>query len=567
MVGERFRLLLVDAGWFTPLLLFALATVIRLINLDRSPDYDELYHVLAARGWLIDGVPRIADGVYSRAELFTTLVAGFFHAFGESLAVARLPSVLADGLLIAAVFAWTRSVAGSRAAWVAALLLCFAALSIQIAQFARFYALQGLAFWLAAIGVYALATEEERRSWLGTTAIAAGSVLCLLLALDLQITTLMGLAGLLLWLATTVVMPWLLSQRCRPRVFWGSIAAIAVSLAAFALIGFESGFAAELWSKYRESHALQFIDHQSEFWFYHLLMLTRYPTLWTIFPFLVFIALSTNPRPTFFCLCVFLSVFVLLSFAGMKSQRFLVFALPFLFVIWGIALASVLTHVLRFILSAVDGALAGTAPVASGRPARSALVGLGLLFLIGSNGEWTKTALLLGGITLRSEEAGLTLRGEQQSAVWAAAAPSLRPLVETAPVVVTTRDLFSLYYLGRHDIGVSPVLMSQLRDSEEFSLDPRTGRPLISKADSLERILDCYRGGLFITDRYYWRNPPLMSDNIAEVIESRVIPIDLPAAPGVRAFRWQRPNGTVPAYCASLPKLGPTVEDARAQMG
>ena len=63
-----------------------------------------------------------------------------------------MPSVIAGSLLVVAVFLWTRSVAGSLAAWIAALFVALAPISIQVSQFARFYALQGLVFWLAATG-------------------------------------------------------------------------------------------------------------------------------------------------------------------------------------------------------------------------------------------------------------------------------------------------------------------------------------------------------------------------------------------------------------------------------
>jgi hypothetical protein len=44
------------------LLLFAGALLVRLIDLNAPPEFDELYTVLAAKGWLLDGEPRIAEG-------------------------------------------------------------------------------------------------------------------------------------------------------------------------------------------------------------------------------------------------------------------------------------------------------------------------------------------------------------------------------------------------------------------------------------------------------------------------------------------------------------------------
>ena len=60
------------------LALFVGSLLIRLIDLGSPPQFDEMYTVLAAHGWLIDGEPRIAEGLYDRARLYTMIVAWFF---------------------------------------------------------------------------------------------------------------------------------------------------------------------------------------------------------------------------------------------------------------------------------------------------------------------------------------------------------------------------------------------------------------------------------------------------------------------------------------------------------
>jgi hypothetical protein len=109
--------------WLAPLVLFTITILARLPGLADLPMNDEFYTLLAARGWLLEGEPRIADGLYPRAELFTILTAQFFAALGESFVVARLPALVAGGLLVVLVFVWTRAQAGQLAAWIAALLL------------------------------------------------------------------------------------------------------------------------------------------------------------------------------------------------------------------------------------------------------------------------------------------------------------------------------------------------------------------------------------------------------------------------------------------------------------
>jgi Dolichyl-phosphate-mannose-protein mannosyltransferase len=129
------------AGRLTPLVLFAAAALLYAVNLDRLPHPDEYYHILAARGLVETGEPRIAEGLYNRVFLHTWLVSKSFALFGESFAAARLPSVLAMAGLVALLFAWLRREAGSPAAWIGAGLFAVSPFAVDIAQFCRFYAL------------------------------------------------------------------------------------------------------------------------------------------------------------------------------------------------------------------------------------------------------------------------------------------------------------------------------------------------------------------------------------------------------------------------------------------
>ena len=100
------------AGWLAPLALFAAACLLYSINLGRMAHPDEFHHILAAQGLLATGEPRIAEGVYTRVYLQTWLVAKSFSLFGDSLAAARVPSLIATALLVATLFAWLRREAG-----------------------------------------------------------------------------------------------------------------------------------------------------------------------------------------------------------------------------------------------------------------------------------------------------------------------------------------------------------------------------------------------------------------------------------------------------------------------
>lgn len=521
--------------WWSVLALLLLAVGVRLINLDGLPRIDELYTVMAARGWLEHGVPRVGDGMYERAELYTVLVAQFFRVLGDGLVAARLPGVIASSLLVVAVFLWVRAVSSLPAAWVAALFVALDPLSIQEAQFARFYALHALLFWLAAIGLFALA--EQRPTLAARLAVALGSGAALLLALHLQPTTLMGAVGLALWLV--VVGPaWLFSGPERRWRWYGLAALAALGLVVVAGL-MHSGYGAELWDRYRWT-PLHAEAVRNQVWYYHLLQIERYPSLWPLLPFTVLLALAAAPRPALFCTIVFATVFVLLSFGGMKHLNYLYFVYPFLFVLWALALVHAFRALRALAANAAAGTLRQLAPTLATRRAPVVLIATGLAFLVLANGATARLFLKPLGIRLTADESAID---------WAPAAAALAPRLPRAAVVLTPNDLFALYYLGRYDVAVSPNRLSE-QGAEEFALDRRTGRPVIASPASLALILDCYPSGLVVVDDTMYRQSWALTDAMADLLERRTTP--LAVTPGVRAFVWEQPPGD-PAACAALP--------------
>ena len=556
--------MLLDRFWL-PALIFLLVTAFALTDLWHRPSYDELYHVLAARGWLEYGEPRIADGVYPRAQLFTMLIAWCFRFFGESLVVARLPVLLAAGLLTVAVFLWTRSVAGTLAAVVAALLFGLSPLNLEMSQFIRFYTVQALAFWLGAIGLFALVTQQ--RGGGVRVLLAGGAIVALAVAAHLQLLTYLGLAGLALWAALTLGVP-VLARHSRRTQLWVSIGVLGLmSLAALAIV-LEQQLGAKLLQRYL-SVPLHAAEDQSNFIFYHLYLLQGYATIWAIFPLILLIAMVHHVRAAWFCVVVFGVSLALLSGAGMKGARYMYFVMPFFFVIVGIALAASATTLRRAIIETTDRLLQPWVAPGSMGVARTALVAVGLLFIVGSNGAIVKTALIPLGVRLHGGQNGPAMTELETRADWAAAKPILQPLIDEASIVLTSRDLQSLYYFGRYDILISESHLSELGHAE-FSVDDRTGRLVIGAPESLNLIFDCYRDGIVVADTGGWRVPTVIDEPAADVIEARTVPIVLAANPDILAFRWDH-RESLPrtgAECSSLPTaVSPEGLHSRTELG
>ena len=527
--------------WAAGAFLFTLSVLVRLVDIGQLARFDELYTLLAARGWLADGVPRIAEGLYDRAELYTILVAWCLELFGDNLVVARLPSVLFGSLLVLAVFLWTNAVAGRAAAWISGLLVALTSMSAELSQYARFYALHSLTFWLGATGVYALTTAQPTNTY-RRLAVAVATLLSLLCGLYLQMLTAIGCVALAVWLVVAVLLPYLARRSDNAGQFWGALGALALLAGVIGAAVLSTEFARDLLARYLET-PLTVIQHEGEIWFYHLHLIERYPTLWPIFPFLALIAVAARPRPGLFALCVFGVAFALVSVGGQKSLRYVSFALPFLFVVWAIALASLWQSLRAIVGAALDRVVPHVAPGLRPLLGWSLIIG-SFAFLLLANGSTARTILRPLGIHL----------GEGFSAGWPAVVAQLEPAVRAADVVLTSHELHMLYYLGRADIVVSKERLAEFAGTE-FARDPRTGLPGVSRPDSLALILDCYPSGVLVTDTIKgWRAPTVIDDASAAVITSRMKPIELPAQSHLMAFQWQTPAADPPpSACARIP--------------
>ncbi len=526
-------------------LLAGASAALYAINLDRPENPDELYHVLAARGLLETGEPRIADGRYERGYLFTWLVAVFFRIFGESLAVARLPSLIATVCLVVALHLWVRREAGPLAGWLVAGLYAVSPFAVLIAQFSRFYAIQALAFTLGCWAVHELARTSPRSLRFTILLVAAGSLFGL--AAVLQPTTYLGLTGLAVWATLVLLGRGFRSADLSPVRRTILLVALAVLVFAVLVVGWSSGVVEDAWLRYRRVEIFN-IETEDQFWFYHFWYVLYYPTLWTLTAPLALLAIVRAPLLGGMATVVFAVSFLLNSFAGSKSLRYIAYAQPLLFVIWGLALAALAPALRRAGSRLREELRAGIDPAGRwGVRIGSILVGGAFVSILLVNPFWLRTASVL---------AVRPLGPEIPDADWRRAAPVLAPLLAEVAVVVDTEELGPLYHLGRHDILFSPSkfgeLVGEIRDG--FVVDPRTGRPIVATLEALERIVVCYPSGLFLAPRMHWHRTHFADTKVIGLLEDHGEPVALPAESHVHAYVWRHPPSWSPAAeCARGP--------------
>ena len=121
-------------------------------------------------------------------------------------------------------------------------------------------------------------------------------------------------------------------------------------------------------------------------------------------------------------------------------------------------------------------------------------------------------------------------------------------------------ELMARFRLGRFlpagGGGAMPRLADELLSSEqhEFGRDYRTGRPVISTRESLERILACYPTGIIVGPSAHWGRPELINNDLAMMITAHAQPLPLPKRSQLSAYVWE--HASPPAgdsRCQGLP--------------
>ncbi|WP_281826351.1 hypothetical protein [Jannaschia rubra] len=483
------------------------ALAFRLGLLDAPGEFDEFYHLLAARGLVDVGLPRIMDGEYWRGILFTRMVAAVFELTGsQGLPAARLVSVAAGVAIPAVLVWWLLRVAGTGSAILAGLFAVLWPQGILEAQFVRFYAVQGLCFLAGATALH-IALDARPRARLALLTLTLGFWA---LALHFQISTAIGIAGSLGGAAM------LLARRFvhgpRGWIVLGAILVTLLMLGGAVVVFSGLGEKAVAFYRWTPEHAEHLRDYRT---FYFDQLEQTWGPLWYATPGLMVPALWLRPRLAVYCGAVFGTCFIAHSFGGMKALRYLSYAMPFLFAIWALGLVGLVQLIFGMM-----------------RPATAIGVGAACAaLLLTAPFAWRSLELARGQ--------SLPPRGD-----WRAAQEVLGDWAD-APYVATTRELHHLAHIGPYDILFGPGRISELIPPEDFANDIRTGRPVVGSTEGWGRVLDCHPDGLLVTSPYFWEVAG-WGARLQPLFDARGYLTEMRQDGALLALRW---TGTAGAPC------------------
>jgi 4-amino-4-deoxy-L-arabinose transferase-like glycosyltransferase len=509
---------------------FLIALAVRLVAGAALPLLtDEIWHLLAGHSWIQEGTLRVDQGAYTRAGYFTVLVALFMDAFGETLAVARLPGIIAGAALVAAVFEWLRRRSGMVAAWTGAMLLCFHDLSILLSAEVRFYSLHALCLWLTAAIVYQV-TEGDRSQrqpvWMLAIAVALSAV-----ALYVQVTAGVALVALVVWAICD------LSYRSGGRLWpllrshWILAAAIGaiVLVGAIGMILHPPAALARLYGEYRHS-AYWAQPRQDWALFYQYYYSETIALLWGLFPLAFIAALIHRPRAAIFCAFLFVVPMIIMSFGGQKADRYAYFSLPYLFAIWGLAAEAVFPRAVQVgaetcgrVWNLILGpqVRSGVGEQRLRRYSLTIAVILVLAFAAISQVSYRESTKILAKSAIAVLARPAQLLTGPAFEPWASHRSELMRMIERASIFITSKPTTTLLVLGRFDVVLNTNPPDETMDEGEYAIDPRLGRPVIGTVESLQTIMNCYQTGIVIVPGEYWRNKAAVTEEVSDFLMAR----------------------------------------------
>ncbi|MCV6585595.1 MAG: hypothetical protein OIF47_08675 [Marinibacterium sp.] len=525
-------------------LVFLVALVSRVSMLGLPPIYDEVYQLLPALSFQAQGDFAVLDGIYDRAHHFSQLVAFSLDLAGQqSMAAARfLPSVLPGALLVAVVFVWARIELGWIAALCVAGLLVFWPNGVGVSQYLRFYALQGLFFVSGALLVHTALIRARTSVWRGTCLI--GAAVFFVLALHLHRLTLLGMAGIALWALLVPGWIWVQTRPDRNRILLG-VAIACVGVLAVALLGFGDQLQKH-WTIYRWA---PWPAHEDPT-YYHRDFRDNYPTLWTLFPLAALVALRVNLLTASFCVLIFATTFVLQSFGGLKGIRYLYPTTPFFFLTWAIVAQAWLGPAWRWLVDGVQKIWPGARSHRLRGVVATGLVGLCCLWGLAANPALPRSAKMIIGAETQ------TLLNKRRWA-WHEAQEISAPWLRKGAVLVSTEEMLAVAWLGDYDLGYNRPRFSELDffgNAAPFTIDRRSGRPLIGMREDLLRVVACEPVGIVMANAPWIRGGDAQA--IAAAARDMGAAVTLEAGRNMSLLGWEHPDGFAAGDdCADLADL------------
>jgi hypothetical protein len=348
-------------------------------------------------------------------------------------------------------------------------------------------------------------------------------------ALHVQVTAGVALVALVAWAICD------LAYRSRTRLrhllrghpILAAVIGIIVLAGAIGVILYSPAPLAGLYADFR--HAEDWAQAGADWaFFYHRHYSETITLLWGLFPLAFVAALIHRPRAAIFCAFLLVVPMVIMSFGAQKAGRYVFFALPYLFAIWGLAAEAVFPKAVRVGYKAWGRAwnlivMSWPGSMATGerRLRRYSFIAAAILVLalaVISQVSYRDAAKLVAKSTVTVLSRPAQLLAGPALEPYESHRSELMSMIERASVFITAEPTTTMLELGPFDVILSRVFPEMTLDEGEFAIDLRLGRPTITTAESLQAIMNCYQTGIVIVPIEYWRNNGTVTENVLKIL-------------------------------------------------
>lgn len=524
-LGEAGEFLVRNAGWFALGLMFV-AAILRVLGLtSREVHPDEWYHVLAGVNWAEGNGLTYIRGIYDRAWLYTISVGLSYSWFGiDGFLAGRLPALLSGIACVGLIYLLGKRTADPAIGLIAAALLTVDYMALEWSQITRFYTMQAAVILGLACIVAGPAFGAPRASPLRTGIAVIGALACAIVALLLQVISILGVAGLVLYLFTRT--PYFsLEFACTPSRMRTLMAGLVVVGAMIAVIGLSL-----MWPELRATQAWT-AEHQNDLFYYDDYLRAMYGVLWPLTPVIVLIGLIHARNATLLALSVAVPVLAIQSLGGMKAPRYIMQAMPFLILLWAIGLRSGFGRLAALVKEHVP--LANTK--IGQRLASLTIIGV-ILIAISGNLSYRETAKWTVREALSTLQGKPLLAGVPVDRDLVAAAREVSEKLRDRPTWLIASDSRVHAYFG--DAPHFTLINPRNDNSQPLDYDDKNGQIAVANADELNTVLNCVQSAdiVVLTEKIGTFLLPL---DTMEVIEGRTTQVSLQNK-ALRLYQWDQ---------------------------
>lgn len=529
-----------------------LAFMLRVTNLG-GPSFgiDEMLHVYAANELMQGDNPNLPSGYsYNRALLYTYSVALSGKLLGMNESVARMTSVLFGVLTVALVFFIGRQWQSNTAGLVAALLTAVVPMQVAFSRQVRMYTVFQL-FYLIFVYLFFQAIEgsfQSRRiaavgksrakQWAGRLQLLPWSLaaLAFALALHFQQLVLVAAAGPILYVLCMALVV-LLDRRADQLaqfgyIFWALVIGAGMALALIYM--YVSGGLAKYVSLIQ--YAPTWAHSGVQEWQHYIGVLRRYvPFISVAAVILGGLAWLRNPKPAFYLIVCFAAPFLIHSFfIAWKNQRYVFHLLPLLFLLLGMGLASLISHLREWI----SGLLAR-----SSRPVMARA-------LVGGAGGAALLVIIYGAPELRESFQTPYVNAGQFAGVqhnnWRTAMRYIAEKARQDDVIMTSVPLLAKYYgpprplYSLNNNELDDHFAKARYDWKTTRTEYTAAAVIIVDLKDLRELIGKYSSGWFVIERNRFRNQRSVPADVSAFIERNFQIHDVSGAEDMLIFRWDR---------------------------